>query len=98
MIVEFAIENAQVVNRRSEREKKARREPGEEVGGRRDRRGPPRRELFKTVEVKGDEQGKPLINGKDGKEDEGAESADKQASRQRIIGRKRMARKAKRAG
>lgn len=96
LIVEFAIENAQVVSRRRANESRARTRRAEAQdgeagkGARAGGKGPV------NVSVRGDEDG-------GGSEDEGTKSRkkdamEKLAQRQRIIGRKRMARKSKVSG
>lgn len=90
LIVEFAIENAQVVHRRGEREAKAQNQPVE------------RREPWKT-EWDDASSTKPRSNQKRSKalsqvsEDE-KQKPDKLAQRQRIVAKKRALRKGKRKG
>lgn len=84
LIVEFAIENAQVVSRRKANEEKAKTRRAEMESGAGDKTG----------------KGKAENNEDETSEDEGEKSKrkdikEKLAQRQRIIGRKRMARKAK---
>ena len=83
LIVEFAIENAQVVTRRSEREVKARSKP---MQGR----------LKGRSEKEDDDSSKTKAPAKMSEED--VKERDKQARRQRIIARKRAQRRGSRKG
>ncbi|ROW17597.1 hypothetical protein VPNG_00561 [Cytospora leucostoma] len=97
LIVEFAIENAQVVSRRRANESRARqkRDAGVQNGGKEaDKKGKPfvkgnkgqaKPEVVKEVETPAEAKKK-------------KDAAEKLANRQRIIGRKRMVRKNKKAG
>ncbi|KAM0722971.1 hypothetical protein Q7P37_001169 [Cladosporium fusiforme] len=104
LIVEFAIENAQVVHRRQDREEKARersksvqqrREAGEIVPSERDRKG---KKLAKDRKRKRDkDEGKK--SKETVKEEEAKMTADeKTAKRNQIIGRKRQMRRARQGG
>ncbi|EFQ86926.1 hypothetical protein CFE70_008137 [Pyrenophora teres f. teres 0-1] len=111
LIVEFAIENANVVNRRSDREEKAREppklkgeadnddnaEPGATKGRKRKRDSSA---VGKTGKGKPDAKGKQQGSGADAGTDSAAGKTKdgKLAQRTRIIAKKRQARKAKRAG
>jgi len=99
LIVEFAIENAQVVGRRLERESKAREKPkteGDEV-------------KHQVVEQMGHSSSKSSTRDRSAKKgaaksmptdlniEKGSEETDKQAKRQRIIARKRAMRRGRKA-
>ncbi|GAM87701.1 hypothetical protein ANO11243_057280 [Dothideomycetidae sp. 11243] len=86
LIVEFAIENAQVVQRRKEKEVKAR-----------DRSKAAEEEQKKEGKA-GNKRKRGENGGKDEVSDEKAEEDDKLAKRQRIIQKKRMMRRAKKNG
>jgi nucleolar protein 4 len=114
LIVEFAIENANVVNRRSDREEKSREAPKSKVDGEADNsdaepgatQGQKRKRSSSSATQN---SGKGKKNGK-GKQGTGAAEADaeaaaavkskdgKLAQRTRIIAKKRQARKARKAG
>lgn len=109
LIVEFAIENAQVVHRRNDREEKARersksvqqrREAGEIVPSERDRKG---KKLAKDRKRKRDKDEAMGRGGKKSKESVKEEEAkmtmdEKTAKRNQIIGRKRQMRRARQGG
>ena len=100
LIVEFAIENAQVVARRREREGKAR----DLSMGRRNFKTPAESSLSATTNTNpraknGDAAGQEGEEGEGSKRKGKAEAElESQRQRQRIIGRKRMARKARKGG
>lgn len=108
LIVEFAIENANVVSRRSDREEKSRDPNAKQKAGDDDeadndlaRRGNNKRKRDQSTA--GATAGKGKAGGKkvQGSDAEGGEDADakgKLAQRTRIIAKKRHARKAKKAG
>ena len=111
LVVEFAIENAQVVSRRQQNESKAR-ERSKLVSEQREREGVPGRNKQWTADQlmartrKGEKRSR-LLEGEpdDGREEEldverrqVSAEAEKAAKRQRIIGRKRNVRKLKRKG
>lgn len=114
LIVEFAIENAQVVHRRQDREEKARerskavqqrREAGEIVPSERDRKGKKLAKDRKRKRDKDEIMGKGKGNkkakaGEKGGEDEGKGLSvdEKTAKRNQIIGRKRQMRRARQSG
>ncbi|KAF2202259.1 RNA-binding domain-containing protein [Delitschia confertaspora ATCC 74209] len=107
LIVEFAIENANVVSRRSENEKKAKEGPKDKKGGKEDvdeeaeatngnkSNKKRKRDSDATATKKG---GKPQSNGASKADGEDGEKDDKLAKRSRIIQKKRMARRANKAG
>ncbi|USP76082.1 putative RNA-binding protein C4F6.14 [Curvularia clavata] len=111
LIVEFAIENANVVNRRSDREEKSR-EPRKpktgdgEANGDEAEPGATKGKKRKRDSSTGDKKGKGKVNGKTKQADAEAGSGstaskgkdEKLALRTRIIAKKRQARKAKRSG
>lgn len=111
LVVEFAIENAQVVSRRQQNESKAR-ERSKLVSEQREREGVPGRNKQWTANQlmartrKGEKKLRPLQAKPDsGREKEldvelkqASAEAEKAAKRQRIIGRKRNVRKLKRKG
>jgi nucleolar protein 4 len=113
LIVEFAIENANVVNRRSDREEKAREPPKSKADGEADEddaepgatKGKKRKRDSSAVSQKAG-KGKDSGRGKQGTgaAEAGAEAAavktkdGKLAQRTRIIAKKRQARKARKAG
>lgn len=95
LIVEFAIENAQVVSRRKANEVRSRQRRAETASEEakalaQGKGGKDRKRQVKEEEAEVSEDGRAKSKTKDAKE--------KLAQRQRIIGRKRMARKSKRAG
>lgn len=98
LIVEFAIENANVVSRRSDREEKSRdpAKPTEEKGVTKDKK----RKRDSSAAPTSGTTGKDKAGGKKGisDADEDADAKGKLAQRTRIIAKKRHARKAKRAG
>lgn len=111
LIVEFAIENANVVSRRSDREEKSRDAPKSKTDGQDDTdgaeprkggsRGQKRKREASTAGGKGKDSGKRSKGSSSTKEDATTEKEkvdDKLAQRTRIIAKKRQARKAKRAG
>jgi len=112
LIVEFAIENANVVNRRSDREEKAREPPKPKSEADNDNDAGPdatkgrKRKRDSSTAGKSGSKGKPDAKSKQqgSGADAGAGSAagktkdGKLAQRTRIIAKKRQARKAKRAG
>ncbi|MDI1490570.1 MAG: RNA recognition motif-containing protein [Ramalina farinacea] len=111
LVVEFAIENAQVVSRRQQNESKAR-ERSKLVSEQREREGAPGRNKQWTADQlmartrKGEKSSRPLKRkpGNEREEELGVErkqvsaEAEKAAKRQRIIGKKRNVRKLNRKG
>ncbi|EEA27928.1 RNA recognition motif-containing protein [Talaromyces marneffei ATCC 18224] len=94
LIVEFAIENAQVVKRRKEFQERARtkKEDGNERGGDNDKRGMKR----KRPEGRGNNKGdKPKDKKEDAGEEEDDDEKNKIAKRNRIIARKRQQRRSR---
>jgi nucleolar protein 4 len=94
LIVEFAIENAQVVKRRKEYEERARtkKEDGTEKGGDNDKRGMKR----KRPEGRGNNKGDKTKDKKaDAGEDDDDDEKNKIAKRNRIIARKRQQRRSR---
>ena len=108
LIVEFAIENAQVVHRRQDREEKARersksvqqrREAGEIVPSERDRKGKKLAKDRKRKRDKDEIMGKSKKTKASVKEEEAKMTLDeKTAKRNQIIGRKRQMRRARQGG
>ncbi|KAF5008173.1 hypothetical protein F66182_15670, partial [Fusarium sp. NRRL 66182] len=97
LIVEFAIENAQVVQRRKEFEERARtkREDGPEKGGDKDKRGVKRKRPEGRGMDKGN-KGSRFNNKKAGAgDDEEDDEKNKIAKRNRIIARKRQQRRSR---
>lgn len=97
LIVEFAIENAQVVKRRKEFEERARtkKEDGTEKGGDNDKRGMKRKRPEGRGNSKGDKGGKTKDKKADAGEDEDDDEKNKIAKRNRIIARKRQQRRSR---
>ena len=98
LIVEFAIENAQVVSRRKANEVRARTKRAEvQDKGKQDRK-----QGRKDVKGKAGKAGKASVDAEGGEDERDAstkkDASEKLAQRQRIIGRKRMARKTKKQG
>lgn len=97
LIVEFAIENAQVVKRRKEFEERARtkKEGGPEKGGDNDKRGMKRKRPEGRGNNKGDKGGKTKDKKVDAEGDEDEDEKNKIAKRNRIIARKRQQRRSR---
>ncbi|KAF3404358.1 hypothetical protein DPV78_001924 [Talaromyces pinophilus] len=97
LIVEFAIENAQVVKRRKEFEERARtkKEDGPEKGGDNDKRGMKRKRTEGRGNNKGDKGGKTKDKKADADGDEDEDEKNKIAKRNRIIARKRQQRRSR---
>jgi nucleolar protein 4 len=98
LIVEFAIENAQVVSRRKANEVRARTKRAEvQDKGKQDKK-----QGRKDVKGKAGKAGKASVDAEGGEDERDAstkkDASEKLAQRQRIIGRKRMARKTKKQG
>lgn len=105
LIVEFAIENAQVVGRRREREEKAKERPVKGKDGEVDQDGEAadgdRKPGFKKRSITGNKRKRSAddVGGKEDEEKSKKESVDEKTStRSRIIQKKRMARRAKKQG
>ncbi|KAF1943025.1 hypothetical protein EJ02DRAFT_453744 [Clathrospora elynae] len=110
LIVEFAIENANVVNRRSDREEKSREPPKPKVDGETDaedgKQGQKRKRDVSGTASGASQKDKGRVGGKKAGVSDAEVDADagdakdkgKLAQRTRIIAKKRQARKAKRVG
>ncbi|KUL84496.1 hypothetical protein ZTR_06153 [Talaromyces verruculosus] len=97
LIVEFAIENAQVVKRRKEFEERARtkKEDGPEKASDNDKRGMKRKRPEGRGNNKGDKRGKTKDKKADAGEDEDDDEKNRIAKRNRIIARKRQQRRSR---
>lgn len=97
LIVEFAIENAQVVKRRKEFEERARtkKEDGPDKGGDNDKRGMKRKRPEGRGNNKGDKGSKTKDKKADAGDDEDDDEKNKIAKRNRIIARKRQQRRSR---
>lgn len=97
LIVEFAIENAQVVKRRKEFQERARtkKEDGPEKGGDNDKRGMKRKRVDGRRNNKGDQGDKTKDKKADAGDDEDDDEKNKIAKRNRIIARKRQQRRSR---
>jgi nucleolar protein 4 len=95
LIVEFAIENANVVSRRGDREAKSRDHSGKEVGGGSNTK---KRKRDTDADATASKKGKQGTGADAGKDADAKPKDDKLAQRDRIIRKKRMARRVRKSG